>query len=130
VGLRPSLWASDEVDISPSLAFLRARQVVELSAADAAERGINDGDRVEVGGAVEGIARVRAAVPAGTVFLIDGAIDAPGNLITDAGADVVRLATNGDASAVPVLATPAAEGLAEMPPSAPLDLPPTQGQPS
>jgi NADH-quinone oxidoreductase subunit G len=132
VGTHPSLWASPEVEASPSLDFINARQVVELSDTDASQLGIFDGDRVEVGGVVEGVARVRAAVPPGTIFLLEGTLDSPANLLAEPAVEVRRLSTNGhaDGSAVPVLTAPAAEGLAEMPPSAPLDLPPTQGHPS
>ena len=55
--------------------FLRPRQVVELSPADAERLGIRDGDRVEVGSngtRVRGFVKLRAAVPGGSVFLVEG----------------------------------------------------------
>ena len=49
LGTYRPLWAAKEVDLSPALQFIRARQIAELSPADAAALGINEGDRVEVG---------------------------------------------------------------------------------
>ena len=45
----PQAVGAKEVDVSPVLQFLRPRQVVELSPADAAALGMREGDRVEVG---------------------------------------------------------------------------------
>ena len=50
LGTYRPLWAAKEVDLSPVLHFIRARQIAELSPADAAALGINEGDRVEVAG--------------------------------------------------------------------------------
>jgi NADH-quinone oxidoreductase subunit G len=128
IGRHASLWASPEVDASPSLQFLKARQIVEISPVDAEPLGIFDGDHVAVGDVVEGIARVRAAIPAGTVFLVEGTTDWPANRLDVPAAEVKRLSTNGhDPSAVAALVTPAVEGLPEALPSAALDLPPTPG---
>src|SRR4051794_24268157 len=52
LGTYRSLWSSKEVDISPSLKFLRSEQIVELSPADAERLGVGEGDRVEVGSPV------------------------------------------------------------------------------
>ena len=75
LGTWRSLWASPEVDLSPALRFLRPRQVVELSPVDADRLGVRDGDQVEVGAngtRVRGAARLRASVPGGSVFLVEG----------------------------------------------------------
>ncbi|MET0769257.1 MAG: NADH-quinone oxidoreductase subunit NuoG [Solirubrobacteraceae bacterium] len=78
------LWAAPEVDLSPALRFMRPRQVVELSPADAERLGVRDGDQVEVGSngtRVRGAARLRAAVPGGSVFLVAGTHDEPANAL-------------------------------------------------
>jgi NADH-quinone oxidoreductase subunit G len=132
LGTFRTLWASKEVDHSAALAFLRARQVVELSPEDATALGIRDGDRVEVGadGArVQGPVKLRAAVPGGTVFVAAGTHEEPANALAGGLVEVRRVAgaaTNG-ASAVPAQVAPATEGLAEAPASAPMDIPPTAG---
>jgi NADH-quinone oxidoreductase subunit G len=129
LGTYRPLWAAKEVDASPILHFAKPRQVVELSPGDAAALGINDGDRVEVGHngtRVRGTVKLRAAVPAGSVFLAEGVPGEPANALTEPFAVVSR--TGGPAavepSAVPMQVSPAVEGLAEMPPSAPLPQPP------
>ena len=74
LGTYRSLWAAKEVDLSPALHFIRARQVAELAPSDAAALGINEGDRVEVGNGtrVRAQVRLREAVPQGSVFLAEG----------------------------------------------------------
>ena len=131
LGTFRSLWADKTVDVSPLLHFLRAKQIVELSPEDAAALGIREGDRVEVGHngtGVKGAVKLRAAVPAGSVFLAEGVVDAPANLLTEPLVQVHRVAgpATPEPSAVPVQVAPAAEGLAEMPPSAPLPIPPRE----
>jgi NADH-quinone oxidoreductase subunit G len=131
LGTFRSLWASKEVDVSPSLRFLRPRQVVELSPADAEALGIREGDRVEVGSngtRVEGAVKLRAAIPGGSVFLAEGTHEHPANALTDTLVEVRRVAGPAPAepSAVPAQVAPAAEGLAEPPPSSPLPIPPRE----
>jgi NADH-quinone oxidoreductase subunit G len=128
LGTFRSLWAAKEVDVSPALHFLRARQVVELSPDDAEVLGLREGDRVEVGSngsRVLGAVKLRAAIPRGSVFLAEGVRDQPANRLTES---LVRLHRIGgpaapEPSAVPAQVSPAVEGLPEMPPSAPLPLP-------
>jgi NADH-quinone oxidoreductase subunit G len=132
LGTFRSLWSSKEVDVSPSLQFLRPRQVVELSPADAERLGIREGDRVEVGSngtRVQGAVKLRAAVPGGTVFLAEGTHEQPANVLTEAMVEVRRIggASPAGASALPAQVSPAVEGLAEAPASAPMDIPPTTG---
>ena len=128
LGTYRSLWSSKEVDVSPSLHFLRAQQVVELSPADAKRLGVADGDRVEVGSngtRVRGAVRLRDAIPRGTVFLADGTVRDAANLLTEPLVEIARVGGPGDAaSAAPAESAPAAD-VAEMPPSAPLEIPPT-----
>jgi NADH-quinone oxidoreductase subunit G len=132
LGTFRSLWSSKEVDVSPSLRFLRPRQVVELSPADAERLGIREGDQVEVGSngtRVRGAVKLRAAVPGGSVFLAEGTHDQPANALTEAMVEVRRVGgpEAPEPSAVAAQVAPAAEGLSEMPPSAPLDIPPQAG---
>jgi len=129
LGTFRSLWSSKEVDVSPALQFLRPRQVVELSPVDAERLGIREGDQVEVGSdgtRVKGAVRLRAAVPGGSVFLAAGTREQPANTLTDAMVEVRRVGAAAEPAATAFAAqvAPAAEGLSEMPPSAPLDIPP------
>ncbi len=72
---------------------------------------------------------LRAAVPRGTVFLAEGTHDQPANALTEAVVAVRRVAGAAGpvATGFPAQVQPAAEGLAEAPASAPLDIPPTAG---
>jgi NADH-quinone oxidoreductase subunit G len=128
LGTFRTLWASKEVDASPSLKFLRARQIVELSPEDAAALGVREGDRVEVGSngtRVQGPVKLRAAVPGGSVFLAEATHEQPVNVLTEPLVEVRRIGTEPRTpSAVPAMVQPAAEGLAEAPASAPQDIPP------
>jgi NADH-quinone oxidoreductase subunit G len=69
-----SIWIAPEVEVSPALKFVDARQQAELSPADAERLGVADGERVLVGPqerAVRATVALREHVPAGTVFLQD-----------------------------------------------------------
>jgi NADH-quinone oxidoreductase subunit G len=86
LGTVPSLWASRETDHAPSLRFLAPHQRVELSVADARERGIAPGDLVEVavnGTRVRASAALRSAVPPGTVFMLEGTGHDNANALTN-----------------------------------------------
>jgi len=75
LGTFRTLWASKEVDVSPALAFARPDPVVEMSPVDAERIGIGHGDEVELGSngtKFQGRAVVRAAIPAGSVFVAEG----------------------------------------------------------
>jgi NADH-quinone oxidoreductase subunit G len=65
-------------------------------------------------------------VPGGSVFLSEATHEEPSNLLTERLVEIRRV--GGDAlphpSAIPAQLQPAAEGLAEAPASAPLDIPP------
>ena len=84
LGTYRPLWAAKEVDLSPALQFIRARQVAELSPADAAALGINEGDRIEVGNGsrVRAQVKLRDAIPAGSVFLAEGTREDNANVLT------------------------------------------------
>ncbi len=132
LGTYRSLWSSKEVDVSPALQFLRPQQVVELSPRDAERLGVGEGDHVELGSngtRVRGPVRLRDAVPNGSVFIAEGTPDQPSNVLTDALVQIVRIAgPDLQPGAVAVQVAPAVEGLAEAPPSAGLEIPPTNGQ--
>jgi NADH-quinone oxidoreductase subunit G len=84
LGTYRSVWAGPEVAHSPALQFLKARSRVELSPADAKKLGLFDGEKVVVGdsdptrpGHVDATVSLRAAIPAGSVFLEGNGIDGP-----------------------------------------------------
>jgi NADH-quinone oxidoreductase subunit G len=90
------LWAAKEVDASPILQFAIPRQVIELSPEDATALGVRDGDRVEVGTngtRVRGAVKLRAAVPAGSVFVAEGVHGEPANALLE---PLVRVTRAGD----------------------------------
>ena len=121
LGTYRPLWAAKEVDLSPALQFIRARQVAELSPADAAALGINEGDRVEVGNGsrVRAQVKLRDAIPAGSVFLAEGTREDNANVLTHALVEITRDRRRlARAQRRPAQVQPAVEGLAEMPPSA------------
>jgi NADH-quinone oxidoreductase subunit G len=130
LGTWRSLWASPEVDLSPALRFMRPQQIVELAPVDADRLGVRDGDQVEVGGDgthVRGVARLRASVPGGSVFLVEGTHEQPANVLTEPLVHVRPVGRDAEqAAATAAVATPAGEGHAEAPASAPLNIPPTQ----
>jgi NADH-quinone oxidoreductase subunit G len=129
LGTYRPLWAHKDVDLSPALQFIRAKQVVELSKADADARGIGEGDRVEVGNGtrIPATARIRAAIPAGSVFVAEGIAEDNANVLTHGIVEVHRVGPGStEASSIPIQSQPAVEGLAEMPPSAGLPIPPRE----
>jgi NADH-quinone oxidoreductase subunit G len=113
------LWASKEVDASPALQYLRPAQMVELSPLDAERLGIADGERVEVaqnGHAIAGRALLRAAIPAGSVFVAEGTHDDPGNVLTGTAVQIRGTGTKApEADAQPVIAVPSVGPGGEMP---------------
>jgi NADH-quinone oxidoreductase subunit G len=129
LGTYRPLWAAKEVDIAPALQFIRAKQVVELSPADAGARGINEGDRVEVGNGtrIPATVRLRASIPTGSVFLAEGIAEHNSNVLTHGIVEVRRVGPGTtEPSSIPIQSQPAVEGLAEMPPSAGLPIPPRE----
>jgi NADH-quinone oxidoreductase subunit G len=79
----PTLWTGPEIEHSESLRFLSTGARVEISVEDARAAGIANGDEVSLrahGQEAVGVAAVRSAVPAGSVFvsgaeLRDGAVE-------------------------------------------------------
>jgi NADH-quinone oxidoreductase subunit G len=78
LGARPSLWSGYVARHAPVLEFLRPEQTVELSPADAERLGVGSGAAVEVGvngRRIGAKALVRANMPEGTAYVIEGTDD-------------------------------------------------------
>src|SRR3954452_1521759 len=89
LGTAPSLWASRETEHAPVLRFLNPHQRAELSAEDARRLGIGPGDEVEVavnGTSLRARAALRDALPAGTMFLLEGTTTDNANALMNGGA--------------------------------------------
>jgi len=72
-----TLWSGPETEHSPSLRFLATEPRAEISVEDARRAGIENGDPVVLsanGHELEALAAVRSAVPAGSVFVVDGGL--------------------------------------------------------
>ena len=85
LGTFRSIWASPEVETSPALKFLAARQRAELSPEDAERLGMRNGERVA--GRRERHPRhatvaLRHDVPPGTVFLEENVAEDGANLLS------------------------------------------------
>ena len=77
---------------------------------------------------MRGAARLRASVPGGSVFLVAGTHDEPANVLSGPLVEVRPVGGAADVPlATPAIETPAGEGFAEAPASAPLNIPPTPG---
>ena len=86
LGTYRDLWADGVTDLSPALNYLMPAQRLEVSVADAERLGLSRGDEVSVSsGEVSVNARVaiRAAMPEGTCFLIEGTIEGNANVFAD-----------------------------------------------
>ena len=78
---------------------------------------------------MRGPVRLRNAIPRGSVFIAAGTADEPANALTDALVEIRRIGgPQVETGAVAIQVAPAVEGLAEARPSAPLEIPPTDGQ--
>jgi len=75
LGTYRDIWAGPITELNPPLKFLRPRQRVELSLADAERSKLNNGDEVDVsqnGTTVRAQVAVREGVQEGVCFLIEG----------------------------------------------------------
>jgi NADH-quinone oxidoreductase subunit G len=80
LGARPSLWTGYVTRHAPVLEFLKPAQTVELSPADADRLGLGSGADVRIGmngTRIGAKALVRAGVPEGTAYLIEGTEENP-----------------------------------------------------
>ncbi|MEY2431192.1 MAG: NADH-quinone oxidoreductase subunit, partial [Acidimicrobiaceae bacterium] len=88
-----SIWASPEVEVSPALKFLAARQRIEMSPDDAQRLGLGAGETVVVGTngtRVNAEVTLRSAVPQGTVFLEEATRENSATSLTGAIVEVHR----------------------------------------
>ena len=86
LGTYRSIWAAPEVEISPSLQYLIARQLVEISPPDALRYQIDDGEEIVIrqnGTLLTGTAHVRTGIPEGSAFLADGIATESANRLTE-----------------------------------------------
>jgi NADH-quinone oxidoreductase subunit G len=91
VGTYRPIWASPEVEISPSLKFLAARQQVEISPDDAARLGLHHGAGAVLsanGTRLQATVAVRTGVPAGSAFIADGLAEQSANQLTETTVEV------------------------------------------
>jgi formylmethanofuran dehydrogenase subunit D len=91
LGKYKPIWASPEVEISPSLQYTIATQKAELSPEDAARLGISSGDEIVVsqnGTRLNAAAVVRSGVPEGTIFLATGIAADSANALTEPDVEV------------------------------------------
>ncbi len=84
LGTYPNLWADQVVESSPALRFLVPAQRLEISGPDATRLGLSTGDEVSVRSGEESVnarVAVRAAMPEGACFLIEGTPADNGNRV-------------------------------------------------
>jgi NADH-quinone oxidoreductase subunit G len=94
LGSRPSLWSGYVARHAPVLEFLKPEQTVELSPADAERLGLGAGAQVRVGTngtRIGATAVIRAGIPEGTAFLIEGTDDDPVGLLRTGGPQTVEV---------------------------------------
>ncbi len=85
LGTYRPIWAAPEVEVSPTLHYTIARQLLELSPEDARRLGLTGGERVVVsqnGARLDATAHVRTGVPAGIAFLAEGIASDSANALT------------------------------------------------
>jgi NADH-quinone oxidoreductase subunit G len=88
LGTYRDLWAGPITELNPPLKFLTPQQRVEISIADAEERGLKSGDKVRVsqgGKAVEAQVQVKERVSKGVVFMAEGILDGNANALLNGG---------------------------------------------
>jgi len=94
LGTYRDIWANSTTDLSPALSYLIPAQRLEVSVADAERLGLGRGDEVTVrSGDKEVTARVaiRAALPEGTCFLMEGTQQGNANVFTNGKPAVVEI---------------------------------------
>ncbi len=130
LGTYRPLWAAKEVDISPVLQFIRAKPDRRALAGPTPPRwGSTRATRSRSATAsrVRANVKLRDAVPAGSVFLAEGTAENNVNVLTHGLVEIHRIGAGSlDPSAVAAQIQPAVEGHSEMPPSAPLPIPPRE----
>jgi NADH-quinone oxidoreductase subunit G len=88
LGTYRDLWAGPITELNPPLKFLRPRQRVELSPADAERMGLESGDEVRVrqnGTSVAARVAIRERMQDGVCFLIEGVAEENANRLLNGG---------------------------------------------
>jgi NADH-quinone oxidoreductase subunit G len=86
LGTYRDLWADETTDLSPALNYLRPAQRLEVSVKDAERLGLSRGDEVSVRSGdtvVNARVALRAALPEGTCFLIEGTGEGNANVFAN-----------------------------------------------
>jgi NADH-quinone oxidoreductase subunit G len=86
LGTYRDLWAVDATERNPALRFLMPKQKLELSAKDAKELDLANGDPVTVsvnGSSVEAQVAIRERMEAGAAFLIEGTKEGNANVLAN-----------------------------------------------
>jgi predicted molibdopterin-dependent oxidoreductase YjgC len=102
LGTYRDLWAADVTKRNPALRFLMPRQKLELSAKDAEDLDLSNGDEVTVsvnGHSVEATVAIRERMRDGAAFLIEGTDEANGNLLTNGVAPRIQIVRGRSADA-------------------------------
>ncbi|MCB8914524.1 MAG: NADH-quinone oxidoreductase subunit NuoG [Thermoleophilales bacterium] len=94
LGTYRDLWANSTTDLSPALSYLIPAQRLEVSVADAERLGLSKGDEVAVKSGdteVTAFVAIRAALPEGTCFLMEGTQQGNANVFTNGKPAVVEI---------------------------------------
>ena len=92
LGTYRDLWANPTTDLSPALNYLIPAQRLEVSIADAERLGLSKGDEVSVRSGdteVNAFVAIRAALPEGTCFLMEGTQQGNANVFKENGKPAV-----------------------------------------
>ncbi|MFN8142615.1 MAG: molybdopterin-dependent oxidoreductase, partial [Solirubrobacterales bacterium] len=94
LGTYRDLWANSTTDLSPALSYLIPAQRLEVSVADAERLGLSKGDEVSVKSGdteVTAFVAIRAALPEGTCFLMEGTQQGNANVFATGKPAVVEI---------------------------------------
>jgi NADH-quinone oxidoreductase subunit G len=94
LGTYRDLWAGAVTELNPPLSFLRPRQRVEISLADAERLGLKNGDAVRVGQnetSVEARVAIKERLQEGVCFLIEGTAEDNANGLLNGGPVAVEI---------------------------------------
>lgn len=116
LGTYRDIWANEATDLSPALNFLIPAQRLEISIADAERLGLRRGDEVAVrdgDNEVNAFVAIRAALPEGTCFLIEGTREGNANVFANGRPAMVEIGTPSPKLDVIAAGSGAAEGGSE-----------------
>ena len=94
LGTYRDLWANSTTDLSPALSYLIPAQRLEVSVADAERLGLSKGDEVAVKSGdteVTAFVAIRAALPEGTCFLMEGTQQGNANVFANGRPAIVEI---------------------------------------